>query len=221
MAEQWLSIVEYARTYQVSDMTVRRRIKTGKLHAVLKEGKYFIPVQAGEAARAGAMEADEDNEVRPAPQRENRYDDRQARRPAGEMQVIKAHPAAQRTLSPATQSYGAPASTLSTPHRPSYPQHQPAHYDNGDKTDGVIPSNLRRPLAGQDTSLVDTRALLAFCEATMRKMNDLERRQVERFKSKLEALEATVGKKDLEIQNLRQQVEDLQLLASTLERRLR
>jgi hypothetical protein len=44
MAEQWLSIVEYARTFAVSDMTVRRRIKTGRLHAVLQEGKYFIPV---------------------------------------------------------------------------------------------------------------------------------------------------------------------------------
>ena len=43
-SEKWLSIVEYARTYAISDMTVRRRIKTGKLDAVLKDGKYFIPV---------------------------------------------------------------------------------------------------------------------------------------------------------------------------------
>jgi hypothetical protein len=45
MSEQWLSIVEYARTYNVSDMTIRRRIKTGKLHAILREGKYYIPVR--------------------------------------------------------------------------------------------------------------------------------------------------------------------------------
>ena len=44
MSEQWLSIVEYARTYAISDMTVRRRIKTGRLKAVLREGKYYIPV---------------------------------------------------------------------------------------------------------------------------------------------------------------------------------
>ena len=43
-SQKWLSIVEYARTYSISDMTVRRRIKTGKLDAVLKDGKYFIPV---------------------------------------------------------------------------------------------------------------------------------------------------------------------------------
>ena len=39
-----MSIVEYARSFSVSDMTVRRRIKNGKLHAVLKDCKYFIPV---------------------------------------------------------------------------------------------------------------------------------------------------------------------------------
>ena len=44
MSGQWLSIVEYARNYDISDMTVRRRIKTGRLEAVLKDGKYFIPV---------------------------------------------------------------------------------------------------------------------------------------------------------------------------------
>ena len=44
MADQWLSIVEYARTFAVSDMTIRRRIKTGRIKAILKEGKYYIPV---------------------------------------------------------------------------------------------------------------------------------------------------------------------------------
>lgn len=41
----WMSIIEYARQYNVSDMTVRRRIKTGRLNAELREGKYYIPVQ--------------------------------------------------------------------------------------------------------------------------------------------------------------------------------
>lgn len=38
----WLSIVEYARHHDVSDMTVRRRIKTGRLKAELRDGKYYI-----------------------------------------------------------------------------------------------------------------------------------------------------------------------------------
>ena len=50
MAEKWLSIVEYARTFSISDMTVRRRIKTGKLKAVLKDGKYYIPTMGSTSA---------------------------------------------------------------------------------------------------------------------------------------------------------------------------
>lgn len=46
MSEQWMSIVEYARKFAISDMTVRRRIRNGKLHAVLRDGKYYIPIQA-------------------------------------------------------------------------------------------------------------------------------------------------------------------------------
>src|SRR5687767_5251137 len=44
MSEQWLSIVEYARQFNMSDMTVRRRIKTGRIQAVLRDGKYYIPM---------------------------------------------------------------------------------------------------------------------------------------------------------------------------------
>ncbi len=42
MDARWLSISEYARHHQLSDMTVRRRIKNGRLRAVLREGKYYI-----------------------------------------------------------------------------------------------------------------------------------------------------------------------------------
>lgn len=42
MTEQWLSIVEYAKKHDISDMTVRRRIRAGKITAELREGKYFI-----------------------------------------------------------------------------------------------------------------------------------------------------------------------------------
>ena len=62
MSQRWLSIVEYARTYSVSDMTVRRRIKNGKLEAQLKDGKYYIPVTQDHAAAAYA-----DFESAPAP----------------------------------------------------------------------------------------------------------------------------------------------------------
>ena len=85
--------------------------------------------------------------------------------------------------------------------------------------DTTIPTSLRRPLLGQDTSLVDTRALLDYCEVSLRKVTDNERRTVEKFKFKLEALEATLENRDREIKSLRQQLEDLQLLVKILERR--
>jgi hypothetical protein len=57
MAEpQWMSIVEYARAFNVSDMTIRRRIKTGRLQAVLRDGKYYIPADGRSAPRAEAVE---------------------------------------------------------------------------------------------------------------------------------------------------------------------
>ena len=51
MSEQWLSIVEYARAFNVSDMTVRRRIKNGKLKAELRDGKYYIPMTEPQGGR--------------------------------------------------------------------------------------------------------------------------------------------------------------------------
>lgn len=38
----WISINEYARKFNVSDITVRRRIKQGRIPAELKNGKYYI-----------------------------------------------------------------------------------------------------------------------------------------------------------------------------------
>ncbi len=202
MAEQWLSISEYARTFGVSDMTVRRRVKTGRLHAVLKEGKYFIPVQMGGERAASAPQ-----QSSPSP----------AKRAGGEMQVIKGHPQAHKTFMANEPRHAPMPPMLREPEKHS-PQVR-ADYVSTDDNDSVIPQSLRRPLHGAETSLVDTRALLAFCDATMRKVSEGERRTVEKFKSKLEALEATLVSKDMEIKSLRQQVEDLQLLVKILEKR--
>ena len=42
MQDGWISINDYARKFNVSDITVRRRIKQGKISAELKNGKYYI-----------------------------------------------------------------------------------------------------------------------------------------------------------------------------------
>jgi hypothetical protein len=271
MAEQWFSIVEYARRFNLSDMTVRRRIKTGKLHAVLKEGKYFIPVPVGvpqhsadESHFAETLATHSQQHAVPPPPK---------RQPA-EMTVIKGHPQAHKTYQPPVpaperhlpapppesvhssthlhahshahaQHGGQPPHVQHVAHGHVVSGHQPAHGHGSqshghaprshghtqprqqpelphlDDGDMAVPSSLRRSLAGQETSLVDTRALLAFCEASLRKIGETERRQAEKFKSKLEALEASLANKDMEILQLRQKVEDLQLLVRFLDNKKR
>jgi hypothetical protein len=218
MAEQWMSIVEYARTFKVSDMTVRRRIKTGRLHAVLKEGKYFIPIPVGESRGQAAVTGEAapryeaDAHHAPEPPRHARAQ--------SEMVVIKGHPAAHKTYATVPPALPVVTPPQTYDHRPSatFRAPEPAS-DFGIDGDGdaILPSSLRRPFATQDASLVDTRALLAFCEATLRKLSESERRQAERFKSKVEALEAQLANKDLELKQARQQLEDLQLLVSVLD----
>jgi hypothetical protein len=246
MAEQWLSIVEYARTYQVSDMTVRRRIKTGRLHAVLKDGKYFIPVAVGErSAPAGPMPGD--GPISPA--RSPASQPAAPRRPQNDMTVVKARPhAAKPWPQPAHHNVGRAADTVPpylggsqsaqpmasealarsatayVPERRAEPEMVDYASDDGapaphNAGGGFIPSSLRGPLSAHETSLVDTRALIAFCEAAMRKANESERRTIERFKSKLEAVEATLAARDQEVKALKQQLEDLQLLVQILERK--
>ena len=49
MTQQWMSIVDYARKFMMSDMTVRRRIRAGKLKAMLRNGKYYIDISQSSA----------------------------------------------------------------------------------------------------------------------------------------------------------------------------
>jgi hypothetical protein len=200
MAEQWLSIVEYARTFKVSDMTIRRRIKTGKLHAVLKDGKYYIPIPFSESGkRSQPVEIDDPS------QGNYRYESAPAR-PQQEMQIIKAHPAASKTIVAPQETIRQHSSVIPAPER-----EEPRY--------SAVPQSLAEPLMQGEKSIVDSRALLAYCDATLKKMNEMERRTVERFKAKLDSVESTLALRDSEVRSLRQQVEDLQVLVRILEKK--
>ena len=82
-----------------------------------------------------------------------------------------------------------------------------------------IPESLVRAIETEQIATVEAKALLAFCEAAMRKSADAERRQSEKFKAKMMALESDVARKDMLVQKLQQQVEDLQLLVKILEKK--
>lgn len=187
MAEQWLSIVEYARTFAVSDMTVRRRIKTGKLRAVLREGKYYIPLSEGDHF----IEEEPLNELQP------RQAPRQISRPLLGSEVTAAGPASvgeEKPLSDLGQSrYGASTKTL--------------------------PSQITQHLQRSDSTLVDSQALLHFCEQSMTRISSIERHIQDSFQQRLQNLETQLKLKDGVIVQLKQQVEDLQMLVKLMEQR--
>jgi hypothetical protein len=238
MSEQWLSIIEYARRFKISDMTIRRRIKTGKLQAVLQDGKYYIPLQGQELELN--KEEESDKNARDFPNSPNvSQPDRARTHQSSAMTLIKGHPQPHYysgnfsqqpdlTREDSNLLNGVRQTTdkntaLDTARAHSMPSRVGAPNIGGPGVKTIeysnIPENLWKPLANAPFSVVDTKALLAYCEATVKKSYELERKAVDRFKSKIESLEAHLQAKDLEIKALRQQIEDMQLLVKVIERR--
>ncbi len=177
MEEKWMSINDYSRSFSISDMTVRRRIRTGKLKAVLRDGKYFIHVPPGHAPFA---EAD--------------------------------YPASSKPL--AVPEYVPPAAT-SAAHSISGAQSgraAAAEYRH-------IPPHLAATISTRDSVVVATGDLLAFCEGALKRFADFERRIVAENQSKIQALQQEIAAKNLEMKQLKQQVEDLQVLVNLMESR--
>lgn len=195
--EQWLSIVDYARMFNLSDMTVRRRIKSGKLPAKLIDQKYYISIPLNSSAPSQAFANSKNSDI-------SGVYDAMPSRGGQENKVVKGYPG--------TYNY---ASHLASNSNSTNSKTQRRDYLDDEQS--VIPHSLSEPLREVDKTLIDTRALLAFCEASMRKMAEVERRQVEKFKIKLELLEVNLKSRDAEIQLLKQQLEDLQLLVKILD----
>ena len=239
MAEQWLSIIEYARRFQISDMTIRRRIKTGKLQAVLQDGKYFIPLQnqdgvekPGEFVPAGLSKE-------PSLQRDQSLVEHNKSLNSGSMTLVKGHPQhgqygahysqSQHVLSEKPLPMTAGHTPIPVNNMPPVRHSSSTNLPQGATASvikpsqnheyGNLPENLWKPLVSSPILAVDTRALLAYCEATVKKASELERKAIDRFKTKIESLEASISAKDLEIKALRQQIEDMQLLVKIIERK--
>jgi len=220
--QQWLSIVEYARTFSISDMTIRRRIKTGKLPAVLKNGKYYISVSIDEngipyretkpaTANNGPME------VMPRPH--------QPRYP--EVRNIQSFqkPIPQVPNTTNIDAFSVKKNTFNhtEKHIPQSQINNPQPHLNRQNIDlsenRTIPSNIWKPVAEKGSVFTESKALLSFCETALNKISETEKRLEGEYKEKISALEAKLATKDFEINQLRQQVDDLQLLAKILERK--
>lgn len=200
MAEQWLSIVEYARTFALSDMTVRRRIKNGKIKAVLKDGKYFIPVHGAASA--------------PAPS------------PAPVERPVQMAPAHRPPVARPVQQYptNMDIHRASAPRMPEPRPVAPTHYEPVQAASHpgqlyTLPEAVTKNLVSYEHTVVMTQQLLNFCHNALKKQELLEKQIEQRYASRVQALEHAVQARDAEIVNLRQQIEDLQLLVKVFERK--
>lgn len=222
--QQWLSIVEYARTFSISDMTIRRRIKTGKLPAVLKNGKYYISVSIDENGipyreSKQTISASGPMEVMPRSQQPRYPENRNI-------------PGIHKPMSPSINNQVESFIVKKTAQNPNV-QNQPEKYIPQTHTNNpqiskpaldlpdakMIPTSIWRPVAEKGSVFTESKALLSFCETALNKISDTEKRLENEYKEKISALEAKLATKDFEINQLRQQIDDLQLLAKILERK--
>ena len=196
MAEQWYSIVEYARAYSISDMTVRRRIKNGKLHAVLKDGKYFIPVSESPAE--------------PPRPKASKYD-RAYSEPRQRATQDSYTPAYSSSYTPRETRAERPATHLAPAPKPEG-HTAPRHFDN-------MPSAVHSPLASAERIVMKADHLLAFYDRMLGELQQSKQAHRDLYEAKIKTLEAKLAAKDIEIKQFRQQVEDLQVLVKILEKK--
>jgi hypothetical protein len=189
MAEQWLSIIEYARATGISDMTIRRRIRCGRIKAELREGKYFIPV-ASEPSSAGVS---------------------RATTPVAVPHIVKSRPV---NAANHEQSFNRPMPTVhrAPVDRPVVPHQISTHLRD-------VPETLAKPLINAGLASVEARALIEFCDRALEQAKSTVLAVEHKFNARMESLNAQLNHKNQEIIGLNQQIEDLQLLVQILERK--
>lgn len=202
MSDEWLSIIEYARRFNVSDMTVRRRIKTGRLEAVLKEGKYYIPVNQNNKRHERVEPERVVNQYQKPWQRDIVIE--KSYHPQG-FEQAQVHP---------KPTYSSPIkndSSLSVNRNDDFQdRYKENTYAN------KLPSGYKLE------KVIDT------CEAMLTKLEngkeELELRyqaETDLLKQKIDTLEAKLQEKEVKVSQLSQEVEDLQLLVSMMEKKKR
>lgn len=194
MSEQWLSIVEYARTFGISDMTIRRRIRTGRLQAVLRDGKYYIPTVSDPATGEPRKQNSGPKQTVP-------------------VHAVKSHPHAEKTM---PSMRGTQSIAPREHHQAPRVHHAPAPVV---KNWHQIPTKIAATIATEAEVSVEARALLDYCNDTLESARDKEKLLEGRFMSKIEVLAEQLKNREIEIQRLQQQIEDLQLLVQILERK--
>lgn len=205
MAEQWLSIVDYARATGISDMTIRRRIRTGRIRAELRDGKYYIPVDIN------------------SHEQDRRHG---GSSPSNQNHAVKNHPHPDRSLRNNFQDRSMPyvRRAEETNHNLNNNTHvTPNHIgQNNYQNRGAwnnLPDTMVRPLVDAGLASVEARALIEFCDRALDQARSTVENVEAKYSAKMESMSAQLMNRDQEIKSLNQQIEDLQLLVQILERK--
>ncbi len=204
MSDRWMSIVEYSRAFNISDMTVRRRIKTGRLHAVLKDGKYFIPVAGNEENSCLQQMTPQQNATKQAP---------------ADWNMMKGHPQPQATFqaqTPQSQMQSIPSQVLENDM--SFSLEPSGKQTVNQVSRQHIPNTLENIYTNAEKASVSGVALLDLCDKTIGELRAAEKRLESQYKDKFARLEGQLKSKEDEIKSLYQQVEDLQLLVNMIDK---
>lgn len=215
MQQEWLSIVEYARAFDVSDMTIRRRIKNGKLRAVLKDGKYFIPVEGASAAPVAHAQMQQPS-MMPAAMNAQMTSPHHA---GTHLNSTMMNPAVQQSFPVSNQmNTGAAHFSESQPfvEKPQVRAPQPATVKPAIKFDH-IPESISEPIMSSRTTEINAKDLLSMVDKFMEKVASTEKEVTDKFKNKIQHLEQSLKTKDVELESLRQKLEDVELLVNILE----
>jgi hypothetical protein len=229
MNEQWMSIVEYARSFNISDMTVRRRIRTGRIQAVLREGKYYIPVANSQGhlkSSAPRANLDTPNPFRTAatnfstpeapalrPQAKHIGSTHLSERPASGSQTADSF------SSKGMQGYS--SSTMSESHTPAARHYESARPSSESRlNDNNMMAKLMQIVHDDNKKLADKlEKVYAICSDSTTALHGVHEKIEQSFRGKINTLETILSSKEAEIEQLNQKIQDLQLLISILERR--
>lgn len=229
--DRWYSIVEYARQFNLSDMTVRRRIKNGKLQAVLKDGKYFIPISSSTSKKSipstNQISSDQNestvstNEI-PAQSQSLSYTNQNGLKsnsnifPKNTPQVSGTD-LQSRSSQPTDQTLVHPRSfqersniSLSTTDR---------SYNSGKIGTGNQDGLKNKFYPRYEKSSRDEYSLITNYDNLVQQFKRFEKILEDSYTAKIHQLESEIKVQKLENSNLKQQVEDLQVLIKLIEKR--
>lgn len=202
MSDKWLSIIEYARQYNVSDMTIRRRIKTGRIPAQLREGKYYICTSQLEDHKA-AIAHDESESSSP---NWNIVPKKTFRRPEY-----------QRDSKPSPVA-------IMNDHGDFKPEYKFDSSLSEVRSSRHIPAKYESALREHPTLLLETQNLMDLCSNALKAASHQEdlvaqnkKQELQILEEKIKTLESELHIRDLKISKLHQDIEDLQLLLKMIE----